>query len=176
MNIDFSDIGKVKIYIYDYVDEIISKLPTVMISESSTPVSNYLFEIRNDGNDDQLLTPQLSKGFHHLVATTIILSKRAQPNLQTAVAFLTTRVKAPNNDNWKNLSKRIKYLQKTQYLPLIVEDYDSSLLKWYIDGSFAIHNTMKFYTLRLILPWARVQSMEVHSSIHVFFKVQGKLH
>ena len=40
----------------------------------------------------------------------------------------------------------MKYLQETQYLPLILEDDDSGVLKWYIDGSFAIHNNMKSHT------------------------------
>ena len=40
----------------------------------------------------------------------------------------------------------MKYLQETQYLPFILEDDDSGMLKWYIDGSFAIHNNMKSHT------------------------------
>ena len=71
---------------------------------------------------------------------------RVRFDLQTAVAFLTTRVKAPNNDDRKKLSKLMKYLQETQYLPLILEGDDSSVLKWCIDGSFAIHNDMKSHT------------------------------
>ena len=113
MTINFLDDSKVEITIYDYVDKIINELPTEMISESATPASNHLFEIRDDGDNDQLLTPELSEEFHHLVARTLFLSKRAQPNLQTAVAFLTTRVKAPDNDDRKKLSKLMKYLQDT---------------------------------------------------------------
>ena len=144
MTIDFLDIGKVKIIMYDYVDEMIDELPTGMIGESVTPASNHLFEIRKDNDDDQLLTSELSEEFQHLVAKTLFLSKQARPDLQTAVAFLTTRVKAPNDR--KNLSKFMKYLQDTRYLPLILEDDDSVVLKWYIDGSFAIHNDMKSHT------------------------------
>ena len=40
----------------------------------------------------------------------------------------------------------MKYLQDTWYLPLILEDDDSGVLKWYIDGSFAIHNDIKSHT------------------------------
>ena len=116
-----------------------------MIGESATPASNHLFKIREDNDDSQQLTPKLSEEFHHLTAKTLFLSKRARPDLQTAVAFLTTRVKAPDNDNQKKLAKLMKYLQETQYLSLILEDDDSGL-KWYIDGSFAIHNDMKFHT------------------------------
>ena len=75
MTIDFSDIGKVKITMYDYIDGMISELPNKMIGESTTPASNYLFKIRKDNDDDQLLTPELLKEFHHLIAKTLFLSK-----------------------------------------------------------------------------------------------------
>ena len=146
MTIDFLDIDKVKITMYNYIDEMISELPTKMICESATPASNHLFKIRKDNDDDQLLTPELLEEFHHLIAKTLFLSKRARPNLQTAVAFLTTKVKAPNNDDRKKLAKLMKYLQDTLYLPLILEDDDLGVIKWYIDGSFAIHNDMKSQT------------------------------
>ena len=129
ITIDFRDTGKVNITIFDYVDEMISELPTKMIGESATPASNYLFEVRDNDDEDHLLTPELSEEFHHLVAKILFLSKRARPDLQTTVAFLTTRVKSPTNDDQKKLSKLMKYLQDIQYLPLILEDDDSGVLK-----------------------------------------------
>ena len=71
ITIDFTNTGKVKITMYNYVDEMISKLPTIIIGESATPATNYLFEIRDDNDADQLLIPELSEEFHHLVAKTI---------------------------------------------------------------------------------------------------------
>ena len=114
---------------YDYVDEMIIELPTEIIGESATPASNHLFEIRDGGDNDQLLTPEFSEEFHHLVSKTIFLSKRARPDLQTAVTFLTTRVKAPDHNDRKKSSKLMKYLQETRCLPLILEDDDSDVLK-----------------------------------------------
>ena len=145
MTIDSTDTGKVRITIYDYVDETISELPTKMIGESTMPASNHLFEFLDNNDANQLLKPELSEEFHHSVAKTLFLSKRTRPNLQTAVAFLTTSVKLPNNDDQKKLSKLMKYLQETRYLPLILKDDDSSVLKWYIGGFFTIHNDMIFH-------------------------------
>ena len=39
MTIDFLDAGKVKITMYDYINEMISELPTEMIGKSATPAS-----------------------------------------------------------------------------------------------------------------------------------------
>ena len=129
MTIDFSDTSKVKT-MYDYVDEMISKLPTEMIGKSVMPTSNHLFEICYDDDNDQFLTLELSEECHYLVAKILFLSKRAQPNLQTTVVFLTARVKSLDNDDQKKLSKLIKYLQETRYLPLILENGNFGVLKW----------------------------------------------
>ena len=40
----------------------------------------------------------------------------------------------------------MKYLQETWCLQLILEDDNSGVLKWYINGSFTIYNNMTFYT------------------------------
>ena len=99
MTFDFTDSGRGKITMYDYVDEMISKLPTEMIGKSATPASNHLSEISDDDDNNQLLTPDLSEEFHHLVAKTLFLSKQSRPDLQTTVAFLTTRVKSSDSDD-----------------------------------------------------------------------------
>ena len=129
MTIYFTNIGKVKMTMYDYVDKMISKLPTKMIGESATPAFNYLFEICDKDDAGQLLTLKMSEEFYHLVAKTLFLSKQVKPNLQTAVAFFTTRVKSPDNNDQKKFSKLIKYLQETRYLPLILEGDDSGVLE-----------------------------------------------
>eukprot|EP00957_Ditylum_brightwellii_P116299 8871222-Ditylum_brightwellii.AAC.1 len=41
------------------------------------------------------------------------LCKRARQDLQTATAFLTTRVKEPDGDDWKTLRRVILYLNGT---------------------------------------------------------------
>ena len=44
MTTDFLDISKVKIIMYNYVDEMIGKFPTKMIGKSANPASNHLLE------------------------------------------------------------------------------------------------------------------------------------
>jgi len=44
------------------------------------------------------------------MAKLIILYKHARHNLQTSVAFLCTRVKAPNKDDPKKLKGAMKYI------------------------------------------------------------------
>ena len=64
---------------YDYINEMIRELPTEMIGESASQASNHLFE--HCENKDDLLTPELSKEFHRLVANAFFLSKQVRPGL-----------------------------------------------------------------------------------------------
>ena len=48
--------------------------------------------------------------FHHMVANLVSVSTRAHHDIQTALAFLTTWVKSPDEDNCGKLKRVIKYL------------------------------------------------------------------
>ena len=51
--------------------------------------------------------------FHCLVAKRLFLSKRAGPDIQPIIAFLTTRVRNPDEDDWKKLRRLSSYLDAT---------------------------------------------------------------
>ena len=72
--------------------------------------------------------------------------KRARPDIQTAVAFLTTRVMAPDEDDYKKLARVMKYLRGTRTMPLTLEADNLQLVKWWIDGAFATHRDMRSHT------------------------------
>jgi hypothetical protein len=64
---------------------------------------------------------------------------RARQDIPTAVAFLKTRVKSPNKDNWGKLKRVLKYLNGTKYLKLKLSVEKMGMLKWYVDGSHKVH-------------------------------------
>jgi hypothetical protein len=84
--------------------------------------------------------------FHTLTAKLLFLSKRARPDLQQEVGFLTTRVKAPDTDDWKKLARVMKYLRGTQELSLTLEADDTHVIKWWVDAAFAVHKDMRSQT------------------------------
>jgi hypothetical protein len=55
------------------------------------------------------------------------------------VAFLTTRVKSSDKDDWGKLKRVLKYLNGTKYLKLRLSMENLGMLKWYVDGSHNIH-------------------------------------
>jgi hypothetical protein len=48
--------------------------------------------------------------------------------------------------DWKKLRRVMLYLRGTPDLPLTLEAGDMSILKWWIDASFATHADMKSHT------------------------------
>jgi hypothetical protein len=66
------------------------------------------------------------------------MATRVRRDIQTAVAFLTTRVKSPDEDDWGKLKQVLKYLNGTKYLKLRLCVDNLGLLKWFVD---ALHNT-----------------------------------
>ena len=77
------------------------------------------------------------------MAKTLYATKRARPDTCTSIAFLTTRVRAPDKDDWTKLSHLMKYLRSTRKLPLILSANGSGILKWWVDAAFAVHPNMQ---------------------------------
>ncbi len=55
------------------------------------------------------------------------------------MAFLTTRVKHPDKDDWGKLKQVLKYLNGTRYLELKLSMNNLGMLKWYMDISHNVH-------------------------------------
>jgi hypothetical protein len=77
------------------------------------------------------------------MAKTLYASKHARPDTCTAIAFLTTRVRALDINDWTKLAHLMKYLRGTHTLPLILSANGSGILKWWVDVSFAVHPNMR---------------------------------
>ena len=95
----------------DYIMEMLDNLPEDMDGEAATPAANHLFKVNQE--DPMLLDEDKSDMFHHNTAKLLFVTKRARPDIQTAVAFLTTRVTQPDEDDYKKLGRVMKYLRST---------------------------------------------------------------
>jgi hypothetical protein len=97
-----------------------------MAGEAATPAANHLFAINNK---PKLLDEDTSDMLHHHTAKLLFLAKRARPDVHTTVAFLTTRVKSPDEDDYKKLGRCMKYLHRIMDLPLTLEADNMHLVK-----------------------------------------------
>ena len=111
--------------------------------EPTSPESNHLFEIDDNGIK---LKPEQKHIFHELVEKLLFIGKRARTDLQTAISFLSTRVREPDTDNYKELIRLMKYLKSTKDIPLTLEANNSGCIRWWVDSSFAVHPYMKSHS------------------------------
>jgi hypothetical protein len=76
----------------------------------------------------------------------MFLCKRARPDVNPAIGFLSSRVKGPNEGDWSKLQKVLGFLKGTIDDVLTLETDDTQTLTWYIDAAFAVHADMKSHT------------------------------
>jgi hypothetical protein len=144
MTLDYSQAGKVIISMDQYVKELLEDLPDDFDTGiTTTPAGTYLYDVNPAGEKLEQCDSEI---FHTLTAKLLFLSKRARPDLQQAVGFLTTRVKKPDRDDWKKLNRVMKYLRGTSNLKLTLEADNTHVIKWWVDAAFAVHGDMRSQT------------------------------
>ena len=109
----------------------------MITGKAATSVADHLFSVR-DADKTKFFPEEKAIEFHHTTAQFLLLSSRARRDIQTAVSFLTIRVKKPDEDAWRNLKRALKYLNGTRRLKLILTIDSIGVIKWFIYGS---HNT-----------------------------------
>jgi hypothetical protein len=104
MDLDFTVPGQVKITMIPYVNEIVDQFSEYdnSLSTAATPAAKHLFKVNDEAKP---LAEDQKTVFHNFVAKCLFLTNRARPDITTAVAFLTTRVKSSDEDNWKKLTR-----------------------------------------------------------------------
>ena len=60
--------------------------------------------------------------------------------------FLCTRVREPTSDNENKLMRVIRYLRGTKDITLRLRADNLNIVKWWVDGAFAVHEGMKSHT------------------------------
>ena len=99
MNLDYTINSEVKITMIPYIKETIKDFrehDTSPDKKANTPAIDFLFKV-----DDKLrlVDDSRAKLFHTFVAKSLFATKRYRSNIHTAVDFLTTRVRGPNEDD-----------------------------------------------------------------------------
>ncbi len=115
MIFDFLEKKKVMINMIEYIKDIINDFPEEIIATRTSPATNHLFTVQ----DRSLATPlpeEQARAFHHTAAQLLFLSTRARRDIQRATAFLTTRVRCPDEDNWGKVKRLLGYLKGTLHM------------------------------------------------------------
>jgi hypothetical protein len=140
---DYSEKGVVKMSMMGHLEKIFQDFPEDIGKTSSSPASEHLFQVRDPEETEKLgkfVSKEKAQQFHHAVAQTLFVSTRVRRDVQTVVAFLTTRVKRPDEDDWGKLKRLLKYLKGTKHMKLTLCVESLSIIRWWVDASYNVHN------------------------------------
>jgi hypothetical protein len=142
MTLEYNIHGQVKITMFNNVDEILTGFHKAEPKGGGTKTSaapGSLFKV--DENCEKLKQDKAVE-FHNLVAKTLYSTKQARRDTCTAIAFLTTRVRAPDKEDWNKFVHLMRYIICTRTITQILSANGSGILKWWVDTSFAVHPNM----------------------------------
>jgi hypothetical protein len=111
VDMEFNDDGTLDVLMIPYLKNVIADFPELIVGKAATPAADHLFVIR-DEKEARPLEEERALAFHHTVAQLLFMSTRARQDIQTAVAFLTSSVKNPDEDDWGKLKRVLKYLME----------------------------------------------------------------
>ena len=117
MFLDFSEDGILQVDMRPYLQTIFANMPSEMVGKAQTPAANHLYHVNNEATK---LNEQHAERFHSITMQLAYLAHRGRPDIRTAVAFLSTQVAQPDEDDYRKLSRVLKYLQTTVDLVLRV--------------------------------------------------------
>ena len=117
------------------------------------------------------ISAKMKKAFHHSVAQLLFVATRVRRDIQTAVAFLTTRVKKPDEDDWGKLKRVLRYLKGTLHMKLKLSVENLGIIRWWVDASYNVHDDCKGQTGAMMslgkgapISFSRKQKLNVRSS------------
>lgn len=145
MILNFETPGQVTFDMEEYTKNMVSSFEDPLgqpLKEAKTPATDHLFQVRESQDG---LSEDRGLLFRNATAKALYLCKRARPDIHTAVSFLTTRVRAPDQDDWKKLIRMMGYLKATRALGLTLRDKGNGVT-WWVDASFAVHPDMQGHT------------------------------
>jgi hypothetical protein len=139
MILDFTMEGCVIINMTEYIKTILDDFPEEITGTKTTPAADHLFQVREE-DEARFLPEEQATAFHHAVAQLLFLflSARARRDIQPVTAFLTTRVKRPDEDDWGKLKRLLQYLKGTLHMPLILSADSMTMPRWWVDAAFAV--------------------------------------
>jgi hypothetical protein len=109
VDMEFKEDRTLDVSMVAYLKNVVLDFPELITGKAETPAADHLFTIR-DKKETGPLEEERALAFDHTVAQILFMLMRARRDIQTAVAFLTTRVKCPDEDNWGKLKEVLKYL------------------------------------------------------------------
>jgi hypothetical protein len=141
MTFDFSEEGKVRVSQEGYVQDLVKAYE--ITGQARSPAADDLFTVREEAVK---LGKAQAEAYHSQTAKLLYLAKRTRPDILTAIAFLTTRVLEPDEDDLRKLERVMRYVKTTSHLPLTLQPDTRINVTSFIDASYGVHPNGRSHT------------------------------
>jgi hypothetical protein len=142
MTFDFSHEGECRMSMVGYVRDLVKCVG--IAGQAASPATSDLFVVRPDA---QPLDAARKKQLHTGVAKLLFAAKRVLIDTLVAVSFLTTRVTAPDEDDWNKFVRVMKYVNAHGEDAQVVLRFKKDMqVEAFIDASHGTHVDGKSHT------------------------------
>jgi hypothetical protein len=129
MSLNFSHKGQCRVTMHDYIDGILQTYDLAIKDHNdgyhivekhcakTSAAPDNLFVVNEDCKK---LSNEAATAFYTIVAKALYITKRARPDISLVIAFLTTRVRSPDIEDWEKLRHPMEYLRGDRERPLIL--------------------------------------------------------
>jgi hypothetical protein len=128
---------------FDHLDDTLTVFEKIEPNGGGTKTSAAPTNLFTVNEECEKLPDGKAVESHNVVAKTLYVTKRARPDACTPIAFLTTRVRESDTDDWKKMVHLMRYIRGTRDMPLILSANGSHILKWWVNASFAVHPNLR---------------------------------
>ena len=103
----------IEITMKDQVQEVFKIFREELSGSVSSPATKKLMTVNASAKQ---LDNEKSDIFNSVTAKLLFITKRAKPDIETVVSFLTKRVARSNEDDWKKLKRVLIWCKKTSMM------------------------------------------------------------
>ena len=134
---------KIEIEMKNQILEAIEWLDEDLTEKPNTPANKNLFNVTEESIS---LNDEKSDVFHSIVAKLLYITKRARPDVETAISFLCRRVSKSTMEDWKKLRRVLAYLKNTINDIRIIGANNLQEVYTWVDAAYGVHDDMRSHT------------------------------
>ena len=138
MDINIKKDKKIEISMKKQILEAIEWFGERIDHKPATPANKRLFSVNDESEP---LEESKKEIFHSVVAKLLYIAKRARPDVETAIAFLCTRVSKSTESDWLKLKRVLGFLQKTINDVRIIGAHNLQDLYTWVDAAYGVHDS-----------------------------------
>lgn len=117
-----------------YINKVVNEFGLSEAKTSSVPIQMNYGKSKDSGSSDLLLR---NNEYQSLVGSLLFLAINTRPDIAASISILAQKVSNPNQEDWNELKRVVRYLKGTSQLKLALGAQTDKLFYGYADANWA---------------------------------------